>query len=159
MGFNFAGIAINKNYKGKITELQEDLGLTFTPKEEISYETASSNWKEDELCDIYFSENGTLLFLSHTHCLSPWKIAEQKVFTFAYSATSMAFNFVYCDGGNVTRNILEVEGNRMTDTGKKLSIEDKETEVSELIFAQIGATINESFWKIEPTASALRCHL
>ena len=64
MGFNLSGLAINQNYKDSFDQLQKGLGWTLKKESDINFETASSNWKEDGICDVYFSENGTLLFIS-----------------------------------------------------------------------------------------------
>ncbi len=54
MGFNIAGIVINKNYDNKIEELGNSLGLKLTFEKEVSYEEASSNWGADLECMLIF---------------------------------------------------------------------------------------------------------
>ena len=64
MGFNFTGIAINKNYQDKIEEVEKILEMKLTFKEEIYFETAMSSHRPVDACDIYFSEDCTIAFLA-----------------------------------------------------------------------------------------------
>ncbi|WFO14740.1 hypothetical protein M601_012375 [Cellulophaga baltica 4] len=97
MGFNLSGIAINKNFEADFDYLQEKLGWNLEKQSEIDFETASSNWKDEGICDVYFSEQGTLLFISMDRCTESFSIENQNVLTFALSETSMAFNIIYTE--------------------------------------------------------------
>lgn len=63
MGFNISGLAINKNYEKDFDKLQEELGWNLKKESEISFESASSNWTEEGICNVYFTEKGTLMFI------------------------------------------------------------------------------------------------
>jgi hypothetical protein len=110
MGFNIAGIVVNKNYENQTEELGKSLGLNLRFEKEITGEEATSNWKDDGICDIYFAENGTILYLPFNMCATEsYAIENQDVLTFAYSETSMAFNFDYYENGEFRRKIFEAE--------------------------------------------------
>jgi len=156
MGFNLSGLVINKNYKNKLEELQEELGWKLTRKEEINFEQASSNWKENGICDIYFSEQGTLLFISIDKCAQSWGINNANTLTFALSETSMVFNINYCENGIEKRSIIEIEGNRIEDEGEKLKVEEISEAASEIIWNQIEALLGQPFWDIDLEEKAER---
>ena len=157
MGFNIAGIIVNKNYDNKIEELGNSLGLNLIFEKEITYEGATGNWKDDGICDIYFAENGTFLYLPFDMCATEsYAIENQDVLTFAYSETSMAFTFDYFENGNFRRKIFEAEGERIYERGEPLPEEALHTEVSELIFDKIGTVLGQRFWDIDFNAKAFR---
>lgn len=156
MGFNLSGLAINKNYESEFDNLQKELGWNLEKQSEIDFETASSNWKDDGICDAYFSEKGTLLFISMDMCTESWPLKKDNSLTFALSETSMAFNINYCENGIEKRSIMEVNDQRMQDTGEKLDIEEKSADTSEIIWNQIEVVIGKSFWSIEPDEKSVR---
>jgi hypothetical protein len=160
MGFNLSGLVINKNYKGDFDQLQKELGWTLKKEGEINFETASSNCKDDGICDVYFSEKGTLLFISMDMCAElcaeSWGLKNANTLTFALSETSMAFNLAYCENDVLKRSIMQVEDNRMTEEGEKLEVEDKSEDTSEIIWNQIEVVLGKSFWSIEPDEKAER---
>jgi hypothetical protein len=156
MGFNISGLAINKNYEKDFDQLQKELGWNLEKESEIDFETASSNWKDDGICDAYFTEKGTLLFISMDMCTESWPLKNDNSLTFALSETSMAFNINYCENGIEKRSIMEVEDNRMQDEGEKLEVEDSSEDTSEIIWNQIEVVIGKRFWDIEPDEKAIR---
>jgi len=156
MGFNISGLAINKNYESEFDQLQKELGWNLEKQSEINFETASSNWTEDGICDVYFSKKGTLLFISMDMCAESWGLKNDNTLTFALSETSMAFNINYCENGVEKRSIMEVNDERMQDEGDKLAIEAKSEDTSEIIWNQIEVVIGKRFWDIEPDEKAVR---
>ncbi len=156
MGFNLSGLAINKNYKNEFENLQKELGWNLEKVAEIDFETASSNWKDTGICDAYFTENGTLLFISIDMCTESWPLKNDNSLTFALSETSMVFNINYCENGIEKRSIIEVEDNRMQDEGEKLKVEDISEDTSEIIWNQIEVVIGKRFWDIQPEEKAVR---
>jgi hypothetical protein len=156
MGFNISGLAINKNYESEFNNLQKELGWNLAKQAEINFETASSNWKDDGICDAYFSEKGTLLFVSMDMCTDSWPLKNDSTLTFALSETSMAFNINYCENGIEKRSIMEVEEQRMKDTGEKLEVEEKSADTAEIIWNQMEVVIGKSFWSIDPGEKAVR---
>jgi hypothetical protein len=156
MGFNVSGLAINKNYESDFDSLQKELGWNLQKHSVINFETASANWTDDGICDVYFSEKGTLMFIGMDMCAESWGLKNENTLTFALSETSMAFNINYCENGIEKRSIMEVNGERMQDEGQKLEVEDRSEDTSEIIWNQIEVVIGKRFWDIEPEEKATR---
>ena len=155
MGFNIAGIVINKNYDNKIEELGNSLGLNLTFQNEITYEDAVSNWKDEDICDIYFAENATILYLSMGLCGSEYKVENQNVLSFCYSETSMAFSFNYCEGQNHLRSIMEHNGDVIDESGEPLP-EEGDSDTAGLIFAKISEVLGTDFLNVDFETKAFR---
>ena len=157
MGFNISGIVINQNFKDHLEQLSGCLKLELVPREEITFEEASQNWKR-EGCDIYFSEKGTLLFLPMDMCNRKRSCENLEIMTFVYSEMSMVFYMNYSNGSQ-DREIAEVEGARNLEDGPELDIEaDAGGEVSEIIIRMISKILGEDFWDIDLSGKALRCN-
>lgn len=156
MGFNLSGIVLNRSYKDNINAINNQFNWNLEFEKEIDFETASENWKDEGICDIYFAEKGTLLFINMDMCVEAWHIENGNSLTFALSETSMAFNLNYCEGQNVKRSIMEVNGERMTDEGDKLQAENSAEDTSEIIWQQMGEVLGKTFWSIEPDEKAYR---
>ncbi|MBY0537238.1 MAG: hypothetical protein K2P88_15410 [Chitinophagaceae bacterium] len=154
MGFNVSGIAINGNFQGREEQLWEALGFNVVFEKEIYFEEASSNWKDDVLCDVYFTERGTLIFLSMDRCIEGYSIPDQQCFTFALSETSMAFNFEYAEGSKVLRRFMEVNGEELSAEGTPLEVELNTSDSADKIWKQIEVVLGASFWSIDPAAKA-----
>ncbi|MEH0155076.1 hypothetical protein V6R21_13100 [Limibacter armeniacum] len=156
MGFNIAGVVINKNYKDNLNQLNEDMGLDFSKAEEITFEVASSNWKEEGICDAYFCEMGTILFMNHENCLEGTSITNGiNVFTFAMSEVTMTFLFSYYEGELLVREFMAHEGEKENELGEPLPSEAG-TDESGATFNQIGAVLGKSFWDIDLAEKAYR---
>jgi hypothetical protein len=95
MGFNISGIVINRNLENRTDELSKILDLDLDFESEIDFETASENGKDEGIIDIYYSENGTLVFAEADLCLSAYSYPDTAIFTFALFETSMTFFFAY----------------------------------------------------------------
>ncbi len=156
MAYNISGLVINKNYKDNLESLQKELGWFLQKEEEISFELASSNWKDNKICDIYFSEQGTLMFMSTDLCSEPLPVKRQNTLSFTLSESEMSFDLNYCERGALERSIMEVENNRITDDGEKLDIEDNTEDTAEIIWDQLGVVLGKSFWDIELEEKAVR---
>lgn len=156
MGFNISGIAINKNYKDKLPEPARSIDLSLAFDSEITYEEAAGNWKEDGICDIYFSDKGTLLFLPMDNCTDGYAVKGQTVLTFALSETSMAFNLNYYKNDRFVREAMEFDGDRVTDEGDPLPQENEEINVSGLAFQLIQEILGQKIEEIDLEARAYR---
>ena len=156
MGFNISGLAINKNYENNFEKLQQDLGWNLEKDAEIDFETASENWTEEGICNVYFSEKGTLIFLNMDMCSESYPIKDANTLTFALSETVMAFNLNYCENGIEKRSIIEVDDERMQDEGEILDVEATSEDTSELIWNQIEVVLGKRFWDIELEEKATR---
>lgn len=156
MGFNFTGIAINKNYQDKIEEVEKILEMKLTFKEEIYFENAMSSHKPDNACDIYFSEDCTIAFLTEPiqpdiNSLS----TDRQIASFMVSETAMVFGLEVAKNNTSIRSMTEYNGDRMDDEGEPF-IEENEGDGMEVVFQGIANTINKSFWGIEPDEKAYR---
>lgn len=156
MGFNLSGLAVNRNYENEFDSLATQLGWDLIKTSEIDFETASSNWKEDGTCDAYFSERGTLLFISIDRCTESLPLKNHNTMTFVLSETTMAFNLNYCEDGIEKRSIMEVNEERFRDEGERLEAEDRLGDTSEIIWNQMEVVTGKSFWEIEPDEKAVR---
>lgn len=159
MGFNIAGIVINKNLENSIETIEKAFSWNLAFVEEINFEQASENWKEESICDIYFSSNGTFIFLNMEMCIDEYKMKGSKVLTYALSETSMSFNVNITENGFITRSLMESDGQVFVNKGEKLEIEYTTNDTSEIIWNQIEEISGENFWDIEPSNKALRYKL
>ena len=157
MGFNIAGIVINHNYDNKIEELGKKLNLNLSFKGDISYEEAVANWKDEGVCDIYFTEQGTLMFLPFSRLADTYSIEGQNILYFGYTETMMVFSIEYYENGILRRNVIESEGEIMVENGEPLPEEESTSELSALIFDKIGKVLGKSFWEIDFEEKAYRC--
>ncbi len=154
MGFNFSAIVINKNYKDQIDQLQKDLEMNLTFKEEITFEQASANAKPEGLCDIYFAEKATLLFVpfqSDAHY-----IKDAQVLSFIMVEMVMDMQLKYTENGILKRFISEYNLERRENRGKSLPVETENMETSEIIWKQMDYILGESFNAISLSATCYR---
>jgi len=156
MGFNISGIALNKSYKNNLKELQDDLGWTLKKQSDIDFETASSNYTEAGICDVYYTDNGTLIFLEAEMCTEPFPIANTDTLSFVLYEISMSFSLNYCKNGIPLRSISENEGDKQEDSGDKLEVENKSSDTSEIIWNQLEVVLGTKFWDIQPDFKAER---
>jgi hypothetical protein len=159
MGFNISGIAVAKNLQSDIAKIEEEIGFKLEFIEEINFETASSNWEEDGICDIHFGQNGTLIFLSHELSMDSYSIMNLPTLTYAISETSMAFCFHYCENGKIRRSRAEAEGEELPGEGEILDIEYTPIDISEIIWGLIAKTIGRGFMEIDLADKAYRYRL
>ena len=157
MGHNISGIAINKNFENNTEELSKLLGVELQIENEIIFEEASENWKEEGYFDVYFSKNGTLVFANIDYCLEPYSHKETNILTFALSETSMTFNIGYTENDVLVRSIMKVNDEIVDEEGEPLQCEiDNEDDMTEAIFDQIGEVIGTHFYEIELDEKAYR---
>ena len=160
MGHNISGIAINKNFENNTEELSKLLGVELQIENEIIFEEASENWKEEGYFDVYFSKNGTLVFANIDYCLEPYSHKETNILTFALSETSMTFNIGYTENDVLVRSIMKVNDDIIDEEGEPLQCEiDNEDDMTEAIFDQIGEVIGMHFYEIELDEKAYRFYL
>lgn len=160
MGHNISGIAINKNFENNTEELSKLLGVELQIENEIIFEEASENWKEEGYFDVYFSKNGTLVFANIDYCLEPYSHKETNILTFALSETSMTFNIGYTENDVLVRSIMKVNDEIVDEEGAPLQCEiDNEDDMTEAIFDQIGEVIGMHFYEIELDEKAYRFSL
>lgn len=160
MGHNISGIAFNKNFENNTEELSKLLGVELQIENEIIFEDACENWKEEGYFDVYFSKNGTLVFANIDYCLEPYSHKETNILTFALSETSMTFNIGYTENDVLVRSIMKVNDEIVDEEGEPLQCEiDNEDDMSKAIFDQIGEVIGIHFYEIELDEKAYRFSL
>lgn len=157
MGYNISGVVINKCLKNHESDLSKLLRLDLEYDCEIDFETASENWKDDEIIDVYFGDNGTLIFTNFELCNDEsYFFAESQTLTFTFSETSMAFYFGYSINEKLIRSKMYVENEIIFEQGLLLKIEDENEDISEVIWKQIEMVFGKSFWEIELEEKAKR---
>jgi len=156
MGLNILGFVINKNYQKKFEDLQKELPWKIKKLEEINFETASSSYKDDGICDVYFSEKGTLLLINTNRVPESWGVTNANTLFFLHSDTSTTFCLSYSENGIEKREIVEAEYERLKDEGEKLKVEDISEDTSEIIFNQIEVVLGKRFWDIDQAERAER---
>lgn len=158
MGFNISGLVINKNYENNLDDLQQKLGWSLQKVEDINFETASENWKEPNICDVYFTETGTILFLGMDKCMESYPIEDVNTLSFILSEVSMSFNLNYCENGINKRSFMATEGMKVMEEGEELDAEHKNDDLSEVIWEQIGIVLGIPYMEIDLGANATRYH-
>jgi len=157
MGFNISGIAINKNYKQDFEKLKRQYDWNLEGPVEVSFETASSNYTENDICNVYFTENGTLIFISMERCIDAGLcVSDANSMTFVLSEMSMSFIVNYYEGKQLKRAIMETEGDRMDDSGDPLPVEAISPDTSEIIWNQMKVLLGKSFYDIDLGDKALQ---
>lgn len=156
MGISIAGIVINQNFENNLDELQKHFNWRFIRSEKVNVEAAQENWKGDTYCDIYFTENGTLIFLNIEMSSGNYVIPELNTLTFAMSETSMTFYLRYHEKGKLKRLLAEHDGSIEMDQGEKLPVEEDAEDMQEFIWLQMEEVLGKSFWSLEPEEKAMR---
>lgn len=157
MGLNISGLVIDKNYQDNITQLEEILGEKLNFEKEVLFEEAIENWKEEHYCDIYFSDKGTLIFISMAHAAFEFQVQQQKAFSFVLSEMTMTFAVNYTDNAKMIRSFAETDDEeRHNEFGEKLPFEENEEDASELIHHLIEKTLGESLWNIDLGVTCFR---
>jgi len=156
MGFNFSGIAINESFEDDIETVENLFGWTLTEVATVDFEQASGNWKEDGICDIYFTENATLIFLCMDMCTVAYPLAKLKTLSFVLSEGSMSFSFNLTSNKEVLRSIVDSEGIRLEDSGSVLESESGVEDLSEVIWTELDNTLGVKFNSIDLFDTAKR---
>ena len=149
MGFNFTGIAINKNYQKDIGQFEKVLNKKFVLIEEINFHNAMSFDKPNNICDIYFAKKCTLAFFSESVQINLDKLSkDRQIAIFTYSEISMTFELKVSDNGKTTRFVKEFNGREQNNEGKTMENEKEDFDISTIVIQGISNTISREFWKI-----------
>ncbi|MGQ1946043.1 hypothetical protein ACT3CD_02930 [Geofilum sp. OHC36d9] len=159
MGFNISGIAVAKNLQNDIEKIEKEIGFQLEFVEEINFETASSNWKEEGICDIYFGERGTIIFLNHELSIEEYSIMDLPTLTFAMSDVASTYMFHYYENGIFKRSKAESEGKEMRVEGESLDIEFTPIDMDGIIWHLIDETLGQKFMEIDLADKAFRYRL
>ncbi|MDR0227577.1 MAG: hypothetical protein LBI72_00700 [Flavobacteriaceae bacterium] len=159
MGFNIAGLVINKNYQHNIGDLEQVLNQNLVLEGEVDFESGSENWKEDDYCDVYFTDRGTLVFLSMEAAAFEFLVANQNAMSFVLSEMSMTFSINYTRNKFLVRQIVESEGELVDNKGEVFDFEEYESDKSELIYYLIEQELGIRFWDIDLDEKCFRYRL
>lgn len=159
MGFNISGIAVAKNLQNDIEKIEKEIGFQLEFVEEINFETASSNWKEEGICDIYFGERGSIIFLNHELSIEEYSIMDLPTLTFAMSDVASTYMFHYYENGIFKRSKAESEGKEMRVEGESLDIEFTPIDMDGIIWHLIDETLGQKFMEIDLADKAFRYRL
>ncbi len=156
MSFNIAGLVINKNLQNDIAQIETLLGEKLVFDEDVDFDDAIESFKEDEYCDIYFSEQGTVIFLSMDTACNPFSSKDYDTFSFVLSEMAMMFSVNYVKQGNLVRSLVEANGSLMENTGEPLEFEQNEDDISALIHHLFTQVLGKSFFSIDAEADCYR---
>jgi hypothetical protein len=156
MGFNIAGLIIDKNLNDDLSSLEAILGEKLIFEKEVIFEEASENWKDDHYCDVYFSETGTLIFLAMERGGFEFYPKKQDAFSFVLSEMSMTFSINYVEKGVLIRSFIVAEDEVLQDEGELFDFETVEEDKSEVIYQLFEKTLGESFHEIDVEAKCYR---
>ena len=158
MGYNIAGLVISDNFNRDIEQLENELKYGIEIIEEVSFETASSNWTPDNEFRLHFTDKATLIFFPHKEVYNVFDIPSKDSMSYAYSETAMAFELNVYRNGRPVREISEnSEQGRTFNRGGKLEIEDENESADSLTFKLIDSHLKESFYDIDLNAKSFRC--
>lgn len=157
MGYNLAGIVINKNLQAKPEELSAILDVTLVFDQEIDSTIANAEEQTADFIDVYFSPNGTLILAHQDLCLdNSYAHPETNIMTFAHSETAMAFYFEYTENQTTVRSKMEIDGVLIEEHGNKLGTEDATRDTSAVIWEQVAAVLGLRFEDIQPEEKWIR---
>ena len=159
MGYNIAGLVIDKNFNKEIPQLEEALRWNIKVIEEINFEKASANWTPEGEFNLYFSDKATMIFFPHEWAINNYHIEGANSLCYAYSATAMTFIVSYLDEESNYRSFMEMEGERQLETGQPLEIEKEFEDASGLIFKLFDVLLQDNFHSIDFGDKAYRCRL
>ncbi|MBU2928204.1 hypothetical protein [Winogradskyella psychrotolerans] len=154
MGFNISGIVINKKFNSD--SLKEVLNWNLKNSTEIDFESASSNWNNKNICNVYYSDKGTLIFGDFEKGSYVQKrLSNENSMAFFFLESSMTFMFDYCENGITKRSIMVDNGKLIEEEGEKLQIEQNSNDISETIWKLIEVILGKSFFSIENDEKAI----
>ncbi|PCE62540.1 hypothetical protein [Sediminicola luteus] len=159
MGYNISGLAINQNMHGRIYELATHLGFKLSAPRPIDFKSAADNNRQANECDVYFGKQGTILFLDMERYAETCALPHVNTLCFALSETQKAYHLNYCEDGKELRAVLEINGKRLQDSGKRLAKEKETDELYDIICHQIETLIGQRVQDIDPTDKAVRFQL
>ena len=157
MGYNIAGLVINKNYGKDIQELSKDLKWGIEVLEEVDFETASANWTPEGEFRLHFTDKATMIFFPHDWVADQYKAKTADTLNYAYSATSMAFHIDLFKAGKLIRTIMDYNGEIQFENGDALELEAEHQEASGLTFALMDELLEDGFGAIDLGAKSFRC--
>ncbi|MGB0870879.1 MAG: hypothetical protein ACPGSD_14890 [Flavobacteriales bacterium] len=100
MGFNIAGVVINKNFESEISSLGKHINKNIKEFTEIDFEDAVSEYEHLGIIDVLFSEKGTMLIMNLDLCLNYYHMNDLETFAFSIDESSNSFAYHWSFNGN-----------------------------------------------------------
>lgn len=157
MSLFLSGLAINKNYKNEVDVLYNILNMNVVKTEEVTFEQAIDSTTELFYFDVYFTANGTLVFLNDDLCMQLYQINDLNALSFIISENSDTYMANFTENGKTKFKITKVDG-KLTGNGKKIIVANNLT-TDELIFQYIENLIGKSFFNIQNEEKLIRCYV
>jgi hypothetical protein len=151
-----SGLVLNKNLQNNIDDLYNILKMNVVKTEELTFEEAIQS-TELFYFDVYFSKNGTLVFLNYDLCLEPYTIIDLNILTFIISENSDSYALGYSENESNILNLKSLEG-KISGKGKK-NIQEKNISIEELIYQYIAKLLGKSFFDIQNDERIVRYHV
>lgn len=121
MGFNLAGLIVRK----KLTEIEIgtflETSLHFL--EEVDFETATSDFRDENTIDVLQTEKGTLIITGFGNIYDLASIKEE-VIQFMVSDISDTYYFEQYSDGNLLRKYITSQGETAEDIGEGIISEE-----------------------------------
>lgn len=156
MGLNIAGFVIDKNYEKDIPKLEYILSAALTFKKQVIFEDTLKSWKKRSECDIYFSQNGTLVLFAPEYSSLVYSAENHNSLTFCLSEMVMIFIVTFMENGKLRRMLTESEGEITENEGIPFEFEKNEDDKSKLIYHLIEKILGQSFFDIDNAAKCNR---
>jgi hypothetical protein len=142
MGFNIAGLLVNKKFGNEDLNNVLDAKLSYIG--DVDFEDATSSDRDEGIVDVLTTETGTLLFmeLGQMSDLSVFP-KDVDVIQFMISDVSDTYYFEKYSGGEPVRKYITSQGDVAEDTGEDFINEDDELE--EKIWEYAGEYLQNDF--------------
>lgn len=149
MGYNYTGLAIDKNFDKNIVKLQKQLKWNLQYVQDIEFESGSTSSKDEKYIDIFFSDKGTLIYTGDPVLPNSVQSAGCKLMFFMVSETAMVFGFELMENLKSLRNKTTVEGDIKQNEGDPLELENTIEDNYELILKLKEQLFGEEFYSID----------
>jgi hypothetical protein len=159
MGFHLAGFAINRNYKDNMDELAKALFISgrvklVQGKNKFKFDKASTAGSTKGRMDFYYTETGSFAFVNlveFNYVLgkpNPKLLQGVELVAFAVEETGMTFGLKYYRDGLLIREYMEHDGRCIISKGEVLTLEQEETDKTNLFFQLAKQVSGVDFWAL-----------
>lgn len=156
MSLNISGIAFNTNFEKNIASLSQLLNWELEFVQEVSFEAASSNFKDEAFLDLYYGPAGSLIFLSSMEKFNATKTQGVQALNFSISDTDKKYLLQYFEDGSTLRYKQKHLDTLIQSLGEPLEIEKAIPDISAQIFHTIDSVAGVRFSEIDPQSVCYR---
>lgn len=156
MSLNISGLAFNTNFDKNIEGLSQVLNWDLAFVQEINFEAASSNFKDEAFLDVYYGQEGSIVFLSSMEKFNAAKTRGIKALNFNVSDTTKTYLLQVLEDGNSLRFKQANQDAVTQSVGEPLEIEKAIPDISEQIFHTMESVTGSRFNEIDPQAVCYR---